>query len=190
MANLKLDARDSGGHGMHAKRLGIYLNDHLAGSVGGLELAVRTEAENHGNLLGRYLATLIPELKEDQSTLMKVMEALEVKRDPLKTRVAWAVEKVGRLKLNGALVRYSPLSRLLELEALCSATEGRLSLWRTLARVSLKDERLAPFPFEARVQRGEAQRSVLQRLRAQAADVAFADEAQPFGSGERLVAEH
>ncbi|QDE89675.1 hypothetical protein BHS06_12250 [Myxococcus xanthus] len=179
-----------GGLGMHAKRLGIYLNDHLAGSVGGLELAIRTEAENHGNLLGRYLATLIPELKEDQSTLLAVLDALALKRDGLKTRAAWAVEKVGRLKLNGTLLRYSPLSRLLELEGLCSATEGRLSLWRTLARVSVKDARLAVFPFESLVQRGEAQRSVLQRLRAQAADVAFAEEPQPFGTGEPLVAGH
>ncbi len=175
---------------MHVKRLGIYLNDHLAASVGGLELALRTEAENRDNLLGRYLATLIPELKEEQTTLQSVMDALALKRDGVKTRAAWAAEKVSRLKLNGSLVRYSPLSRLLELEGLCAATEGRLSLWRTLARVSVKDARLARFPFEALVLRGEAQHSVLQRLRAQAADVAFADELQPFGSGEPLLAGH
>ncbi|MBZ4415633.1 hypothetical protein [Myxococcus sp. RHSTA-1-4] len=173
---------------MDAKRLGIYLNDHLAGSVGGLELAIRTERENRSNPVGRYLAVFIPELREDQSSLKSVMKALELKEDPLKARAAWASEKLGRLKLNGSLVRYSPLSRLVELEGLCMASEGRLSLWRTLARLSGKDVRLAGFDFEALIARGEAQLDALRHLRARAADVAFADEPTAFGTGEVIIA--
>jgi hypothetical protein len=173
---------------MDAKRLGIYLNDHLAGSVGGLELAVRTETENRSNPVGRYLAAFIPELRHDQSILKAVMQALELKEDPLKTRLAWVGEKLGRLKLNGSLVRYSPLSRLVELEGLCVATEGRLSLWRTLARLSSKDSRLAAFDFEALIARGETQLQALQHLRARAADVAFADEPVAFGATEPVIA--
>lgn len=173
---------------MDAKRLGIYLNDHLAGSVAGLELAVRTETENRSNPAGRYLAAFIPELRHDQSVLKSVMQTLELKEDPLKTRAAWVSEKLGRLKLNGSLVRYSPLSRLVELEGLCVATEGRLSLWRTLARLSAKDTRLAGHDFEALIARGETQQAALQHLRARAADVAFADEPAPFGASEPVIA--
>ena len=173
---------------MDAKRLGIYLNDHLAGSVGGIELAVRTESENRSNPVGRYMAAFIPELRHDQSILRSVMQALELKEDPLKTRGAWLAEKLGRLKLNGSLVRYSPLSRLVELEGLCSATEGRLSLWRTLARLSAKDTRLAGFDFEALIARGESQQQALQHLRARSADVAFADEPVPLGASEPVIA--
>lgn len=175
---------------MDAKRLGIYLNDHLAGSVAGIELAVRTEAENRSNPVGRYLAAFLPELKHDQSILEGVMEALELKQDTLKTRAAWLSEKLARLKLNGTLVRYSPLSRLVELEGLCVATEGRLSLWRTLARLQPKDPRLAAFDFEPLVFRGEAQLQALQHLRLQAVDVAFSDEPAELGSGETLIASH
>ncbi|MCP3141096.1 hypothetical protein [Pyxidicoccus xibeiensis] len=172
---------------MDVKRLGIYLNDHLAGSVAGIELAVRTETENRSNPVGRYLAAFIPELKHDQSILEAVMKTLEVKRDPLKTRMSWVGEKLGRLKLNGSLLRYSPLSRLVELEGLCVATEGRLSLWRTLARLSARDTRLAGFDFEALIARGEAQQQALQHLRGRASDVAFADEPVQFGSGEPAI---
>jgi hypothetical protein len=173
---------------MDTKRLGIYLNDHLAGSVSGLELAMRTEAENRSNPVGRYLAAFIPELRHDQSVLRSVMQTLELKEDPLKTRVAWVSEKLGRLKLNGSLLRYSPLSRLVELEGLCVATEGRLSLWRTLARLSAKDTRLAGYDFEALIARGETQQQALQHLRARASDVAFADEPVSFGAGEPVIA--
>jgi hypothetical protein len=173
---------------MDAKRLGIYLNDHLAGSVAGLELALRTEAENRSNPVGRYLAALIPELKHDQAVLEAVMQALELGQDPLKTRAAWLSEKLGRLKLNGTLVRYSPLSRLVELEGLCVATEGRLSLWRTLARLQSQDPRLAAFDFAPLVFRAEAQRDALQHLRLQAVDVAFSDEPAEFGSTQTLLA--
>ncbi|MFY1827830.1 hypothetical protein ACN47A_18060 [Myxococcus fulvus] len=175
---------------MDAKRLGIYLNDHHAGSVAGIELARRTESENHSNLVGHFLATLVPELREDQRTLEAVMRALELRGDPLKSRVAWVVEKAARLKLNGSWVRYSPLSRLVELEGLCTATEGRLSLWTTLARLQRKDARLAPFDFESLIARGELQKAALQRLRARASDVAFADEPMAFGSGETAIASY
>ena len=137
--------------------------------------------------MGRYLAAFIPELRHDQSILESVMGTLELKKDPLKTRTAWVSEKLARLKLNGSLLRYSPLSRLVELEALCIATEGRLSLWRTLARLSAKDTRLAGFDFEALVARGEAQQQALQHLRARASDVAFADEPVEFGGAEPAI---
>ncbi|MCP3101799.1 hypothetical protein LZ198_23250 [Myxococcus sp. K15C18031901] len=169
---------------MDAKRLGIYLSDHHAGAISGLELARRTERENHGNPVGHFLADLLPELREDLALLVEVMKVLEVRADALKSRAAWLLEKLARLKLNGTWVRYSPLSRLVELEALCSAIEGRLSLWSTLARLQGQDPRLARFDFVALIARGEMQLLALQRLRALAADVAFSDEPMPLGSGE------
>ncbi len=90
-------------------------------------------------------------------------------------------EKLGRLKLNGQLTGYSPLSRLVELEGLCLGTEGRLSMWRTLRRLARKDERLARIDFAALIARTEQQRRTLERLRQQASEEAF------FEPGERAV---
>ena len=158
---------------MNLDLLGIYLNDHLAGSVIGLELSHRLKAENEGNSVGEYLGVFLPELREDRATLEGVMMALGVKRDRVKAGVAWVGEKLGRLKLNGRLLSYSPLSRFVELEALSLGTEGRLSLWRTLRRLARKDERLARFDFAMLITRAEHQRRTLERLRQQSGDEAF-----------------
>ena len=60
------------------------------------------------------------------------MRVLGVRADRLKVVGAWAAEKLGRFKLNGRLVGYSPLSRVVELEALMLGVHGKLALWRSL----------------------------------------------------------
>ena len=47
----------------------IYLNDHLAGSIVGTELARRTRGENDGTPLGDFLAGLTREIEADRSEL-------------------------------------------------------------------------------------------------------------------------
>lgn len=163
---------------MNLALLSTYLNDHLAGSVGGMELVRRARKENADNAVGEYLAVFLDELQDDRATLQGVMLALELKGDLAKQSAAWVSEKLGRFKLNGRLTSYSPLSRMEELEALCLGTEGRLSLWRTLRRLARKDERLARFDFDMHISRAERQRRALERLRQQAADEAFCDEAE------------
>jgi hypothetical protein len=165
---------------MDTKLLGIYLNDHLAGSRAGLELAHRTERENRHNPVGDYLASLIAELEEDRDTLLKVMQALGISRDAVKEGAAVLGERLGRLKLNGRLLRYSPLSRVVELEGLCLGCEGRLGLWRTLRRLARTEARLKAFDFDAHLARVEAQHSALERLRLQAVDTAFSDTHVPL----------
>jgi hypothetical protein len=139
----------------------------------GVELARRAKSENAGNAVGEYLDTFVDELMEDRMTLLSVMSALGLGRDLLKQGLAWVGEKLGRLKFNGQLMGYSPLSRVVELEALCLGTEGRLALWRTLRRLSRKDTRLARFDFTALITRAEHQRRTLERLRQQSSDEAF-----------------
>src|SRR5436190_17534451 len=105
------------------KYLAIYLNDHLAGSVTAVELARRVAAENADSPYGETLAALRDELADDRHALQDLMKRLGVRGDPLKLIGSWAAEKAGRLKLNGELTRYSPLSRLEELELLLLGVE-------------------------------------------------------------------
>ena len=167
--------------GVNVALLKIYLNDHLAGSTVGVDLARRAKSENADNAVGEYLDTFLRELLEDRFILLSVMSALGLERDVVKQGVAWVGEKLGRLKLNGQLTGYSPLSRVVELEGLCVGTEGRLSMWRTLRRLSRKDERLGRFDFSALITRAEHQRRILERLRQQSSDEAF------FEPGEASV---
>lgn len=166
---------------MDTKLLGIYLKDHMAGSRAALEMSHRAERENRGNPVGEYMAAFAAELVADRDALTDVMQAVGVTRDPVKEGLGWVLERVGLLKLNGRFLRYSPLSRLMELEGLCMGVEGKLSLWRSLRRLARDEPRLQAFDFDSLIARAEAQRAALERLRLQSADVAFSDRVASVG---------
>lgn len=151
------------------KYLPIYLNDHLAGSVVGVELAKRIAGENRDSAYSRQLKELSEEIEEDRQSLKELMGRLGVGGDPLKVTGAWAAEKLGRLKLNGELLKYSPLSRLEELEMLSLGVEGKAAMWRALNTAVAGDPRLRDFDFETLHERAAAQRGVLEDLRLRAA---------------------
>jgi hypothetical protein len=115
--------------------LEIYLNDHLAAATGGRDLARRTAASNRDSEYGPFLQRLADEITEDRESLVSIMRALNVKVDPIKVLAGWGAEKVGRLKLNGRLLGYSPLSRVVELETLSLGVHGKLALWRSLQQL-------------------------------------------------------
>ncbi|HEY6551003.1 MAG TPA: hypothetical protein VIY71_07385 [Solirubrobacterales bacterium] len=154
--------------------LAIYLNDHLAGATGGVELARRARSSNRGTKLGEALEGVCGEIEVDRTTLERVMERLEVKRNGPKVAGAWAAEKLGRLKLNGQLTGYSPLSRLVELEMLHIGITGKIQLWQALEET--QSARLAQFDLPGLIKRAESQRATIERLRLDAAREAFAKE--------------
>jgi hypothetical protein len=114
--------------------LAIYLNDHLAGATGGVELARRLRTSNRGNdVFGQPLDRICAEIEEDRATLEQVIDRLGFSQSRVKPAAAWVAEKLGRLKLNGRLRGYSPLSRVLELEGLLIGITGKMALWKALA---------------------------------------------------------
>ncbi len=151
--------------------LAIYLNDHLAGSTLGLDLAKRSHSSNEGNAYGDALADLAREIEEDREALLSLMDELDVPKDHLKVASAWAAEKIGRLKLNGSLFSYSPLSRLVELEGLYLGVTGKLSLWTNLKTATPGG--LTSADLDELIARAESQRSRLEDLRRRAAAEAF-----------------
>jgi hypothetical protein len=112
--------------------LGIYLNDHLAGATGGVELAERAAENNRDSPLGDFLRRLKEELVDDREAVQALMERLDVKRNPAKAAAGWVAEKAGRLKTNANLTSYSPLSRLIELEGLMAGSNARYSMFLVL----------------------------------------------------------
>lgn len=137
--------------------LSIYLNDHLAGSTAGLELARRTLRSNQGTELGRFLVTLAAEIEEDRDELLAIMRTLGVGTDRVKVAAGWLGEKAGRLKLNGRIRGYSPLSRVLELEGLVMGVNGKLSGWRVLRDLAEREARLDAPTLDRLIARAERQ---------------------------------
>ena len=154
------------------KYLHIYLTDHLAGSVAGIELARRCANSNKGNEFGHFLqTTLIPAIEEDQSTLKEIMKRAGASENRLKNAMFWAGEKVGRVKFNGELTSYSPLSRLVELEGLTSGVAAKLSLWQCLREAG--DPRLSTVDLTELIARAEEQLKGLEVQRRKAAALAL-----------------
>jgi hypothetical protein len=144
--------------------LAIYLRDHFGGATGGVELARRTAGENQGGEFGAPLAELAREIAEDRAPLRSIMRRVDVAPDPVKAGLAWAMEKVSRAKPNGQLRGYSPLSRLLEIEALITGVSGKLSLWRNLRALAPRDPRLDAAELEVLADRAQAQLDRLHEL--------------------------
>jgi hypothetical protein len=154
--------------------LAIYLNDHLAGATGGVELARRARSGNSGTKLGDVLGGVCAEIEADRTTLERVIARLGIKRNGVKPAAAWVAEKLGRLKLNGRLTGYSPLSRLVELEMLHIGITGKIQLWQALEET--QSAKLAQFDLPGLVERAESQRATIERLRLDAAREAFEEE--------------
>jgi hypothetical protein len=117
--------------------LGTYLNDHLAGATIGLELVKRSAREHRGSPVGDMLVELSRATEEDYQALLDLMRELGVERQRAKVLVAWTLEKVGRLKSNGTLVRRSPATPLVELEGLTIGIFGKRQCWTALQELEL-----------------------------------------------------
>jgi hypothetical protein len=166
--------------------LSIYLNDHLAGAALGVELARRLQSSNRDSAeFGSALEQVCAEIESDRETLAQVMDRLEIGQSKLKPAVAWLAEKVGRLKLNGQLRGYSPLSRLVELEGLCIGITGKIQLWSALQ--STLGPRWAGFDFEQLGRRAAGQLDAVEDLRRRAAALAFS-AAPPQAGPNRAAA--
>lgn len=145
--------------------LGIYLRDQLALGVGWRELARRAQRNNRGTPLGEALAEVAEQIGEDVETFRSIMGRLGVRVDPLRTALATVGERVGRLKPNGRLVGYSPLSRFLELEVLVMGIDRKKQLWHTLADLADLRTRLPDVDFDELGARAERQRQRLEPFR-------------------------
>jgi len=149
--------------------LEIYLADHLAASTAGLELARRSARSNAGNATGEFLLRRVVEIEEDRETLERVIAQLGFKPSRPKEAAAWVGEKVGRLKLNGQVRGYSPLSRVLELESLAVGIAGKEALWKALRRVPAVET----VDLEGLIERARRQRADAEEHRLAAVDEAF-----------------
>ena len=158
------------------QRLQIYLDDHVALMVGELELIRRCQQSNRLDPLGEFLERLYVEVQTQRSIVKDVLHRLGGKDSMFKGGGAWLAEKLGRLKLNGTLLSYSSLSRLLELETLAAAALERIAVWDNLEAIARTDSRLAGITFDFFRQQSQGHLDELAARRRNAATQAFAIE--------------
>ena len=155
------------------KLLGIYLNDHLAGSLPAWSSRSAPRARTRAPPTVRFLRKLAKEIQEDREALQAIMKRLEVGEDIPKKVGAWTAEKLGRLKPNGQLSGYSPLSRVVELEGLALGITGNLVLWKALRDLADEEPRLDAAELDRLRERAERQQHDMEEHRMRAAREAF-----------------
>jgi hypothetical protein len=152
-----------------ATGLDTYLNDHLAGSNAGSELASKLSSEYANTPYGPFLAELAREIEQDKVALEGLMRRLEIQQNPIKQAAGWIGEKASRLKLSETMTGDQDLKCLMELETLSLGIEGKLSMWRALIEVSDAYAELAAIDLASLAKRAESQRSTLEDHRLQVA---------------------
>jgi hypothetical protein len=172
------------------KYLSIYLNDQLALGIAWREVAKRAARENPGDA---QIARVAIGIAEDVLTFEGIMDRLGVKKSRVKRAAVVAGERLGRLKLNGHVTTYSPLSRFVELDFLAMGIEGKKILWQNLRDLA----RIPGVDYDALVARADEQRAEIEPARLAAGEalrLGGTDERDPAevrrdGDG-RLDGEH
>ena len=151
---------------------GLYLSDHFSGATVGLErmeLITRTAQDTP---FYAELAEAAEQLRAERELYRDLLNALGVPRRRHRQAAAWLGEKAGRLKLNGRVVRRSPMTTVLEAELMRSAVLAKIGGWQTLREhadeLGLDAARLAELTAQAR-----AQIELLDRFHAWARERAF-----------------
>ena len=170
------------------KLLGIYLQDHLAGAMTGTNLAKRILEQNEDNEFGRVMRGVVPDIEQDRQTLIRLMGDLGIERSRVKETLGWIGEKLTRLKMNGTVGRYSPLSRFVELETMmlgisrqAVASGARSTTWPTASTgwTARSSRRL--------LGRADEQREQVEALRLRAAEIAFLDGSVAEGATQQTA---
>ncbi len=159
------------------RMLEIYLRDHHGGSTAGVALARRCRRANEGTEWSETLAELETEIAEDQDTLQSMMSELGIAPSPLKSAAGAVGELVGRLKSNGRWWGYSPLSRLIELEALAAGVATKRNLWRALRHLDRNDV-VGASRLDGLIERAGSQLERIRMAHDRAAAVTFAESRQ------------
>ena len=157
------------------KKLESYLNDHLAGSVGALELIEHSVHQYDGQPLGAFFSDLQTNIRADQDTLRDLMHGLAIDESNVRKAGAWAAEKAGRARLMIAGDEPGDAGLVLTLEGLIMGVTGKKLMWRGLAAVNLRQ--LSGYDFKELERRAEQQIERIEIQRVRAAQQAFAGTA-------------
>lgn len=155
---------------MRPDLLATYLHNHWAGATSGVALFARAADHHRDTAAGAELLALGEEVQADREALRTIMHDLAVTVPAVWSAVGWAAEKAGRLKSNGYLMRRSPLSDVVELEALRGAVALKAAGWDVLRSLVPFDGRLDPDRLDELVDRAHDQSTRLRTLHVRLAD--------------------
>ena len=161
---------------MANRRLTIYLNDHLAGSVVILKLLAHLEVHAPGHIKP-FASELRREVSADRAELEAIMKRLEVAKSLSRRATAWLTEKLAEIKLRLGKGARGKLQLLETLEVVAVGVEGKRALWLALGVAATAEVELQGPDYKNLVKRAEQQQRRLEQVRCSLA-------AQALGSSQ------
>jgi hypothetical protein len=158
---------------MSKQDLTIYLNDHLAGSVGALELVDHLIETYRGKPLEQFFKDLRDEIDADQSTLEKLIETLGAKESAMRKAGAWVAEKLSRAKIRLSDSQEGQMGLLHALEGLVLGITGKRGLWDALAAAAETMPELRELDYARLENRAIEQRDRIEAKRLEVARQVF-----------------
>jgi hypothetical protein len=155
---------------LDSRALSAYLNNHLVVLTGTVELCRRAASNQPEPSAARELGELAAEVESDRETFKGLLRTLDVPENRLMSLAGVVGERLGRFKPNGYLVKHSPASDLVELEALRTAVAHKIALWQVLRAVAAHDDRLDRVELERLIERAQAQADRLYALHLRVAE--------------------
>jgi hypothetical protein len=129
------------------EQLTEYLNDHLAGSVGALELLDRLIEAFQGKPQERFFRELRADIHDDQEQLKELIAKLGAEESAVRKAGAWIAEKFSRTKIELGEGPEQEMGLFIALEALVLGITGKRSLWRALGAASRTVPELARLDY-------------------------------------------
>jgi hypothetical protein len=145
---------------LDGRMLALYLRDHHALLVVMGELANRMSSDGRPDELRGFADDLRRAATADRASVEELLRRLDSAPSRVRHAAAWSAEKVGRLKLNGRILRPSPLSAVTELEGCRILLEGDRALWAGLGHLAV-----GPADAADRARRTERLLDAAERLR-------------------------
>ena len=158
------------------EKLADYLNDHLSGSVGALEMLDRMIEASAGKPLERFLRDLRADIGSDQEQLKELMQKLGVSESATRKAGAWIAEKLTRPKIDLGDGSADEIGVFLGFEALLLGITGKRSLWRALQAASRTVPALARLDYSGLEKRAIEQCERVEARRLEMARAVFKED--------------
>jgi hypothetical protein len=155
--------------------IATYLKDHLAGSEAALEILDHLERAHGTGIVGDMVRRLRPEFIEERKEIGKLLDQLDASTSVPRRVVGWLSEKALELKLIADDPGGGSLRLLEAVETLKLGVHGKLGLWKALEANEQLIPVFATVQYEPLIGQAEAQETLIESVRLDAARSAFVD---------------
>ena len=158
---------------MNAENLERYINDHLAGASGALQLLDYLAKKENLRKEPSFFEPLRDQVQSDYDILIDVLDRLGMKRDPVSQAAGKLGMRVGRMKMTWDGMDPGELGAFEALEMLVLGITGKKLLWLALGEIAPFTPRLEGMDFTKLAESAKQQRSRVEDRRLSAARQAF-----------------